>query len=276
LKQSLRCQVEKENAPLDDDLTSLDEILPIDGLPCAPIWEPAQAKELIDTIQKLLAESVIPDEPYIPIEDRLIVNSVRAKLAESNPKFKGEFNLRIEAVSRAYDSWRFVLREEPWSAAECWNDLKDHGGGLIAWLQDPRAPESDKASEPDRGPQDIPDYLIDLNTTVAFFGLTNKTPKQKSKFMETMRKHFAGILRAEMPNNAWRYDLRDVKLIAATMDKIGFKKDGVDPSLDQIRAAAEAIRRNWGSQSMATKQADSPAIPPNPQNSSLNQPFSSR
>lgn len=104
-----------------------------------PTWKPQQAQELIETLERLSNEDILPDEILIPLSQLAVVRETRSMLAACDETLLPEFELRLDAVCSAYGDVRFCLLEEPESVRECWADLSDHCRGFIAWLKNPRA-----------------------------------------------------------------------------------------------------------------------------------------
>jgi hypothetical protein len=77
---------------------------------------------------------------------------------------------------------------------------------------------------------------------VRLFKLENRTRKEESKFMEKIRSTFKEFLLTEMRDRAWHYDVSSLTKIVDAIEQVQGEKGG-DPTLEQIRAAAQAIRR---------------------------------
>ena len=112
------------------------------------------ADELIETIERMIKEDVLPDAPSVPLRYRACVTKTSASL-KGYEEASGEnllpiFDLLLNEFWSAYGSWRFCLLEEPDSVPESWKDLSDRGRGLIAWLRNPSGTASQLNSRPRR------------------------------------------------------------------------------------------------------------------------------
>ncbi|MGD0768659.1 MAG: hypothetical protein ABSB42_10765 [Tepidisphaeraceae bacterium] len=59
-----------------------------------------------------------------------------------------QFDLRLKDLWFAWEIWKGAQVHQPDQADECWEDVRDHGRGLIAWLKNPTGITSKAAAAP--------------------------------------------------------------------------------------------------------------------------------